>query len=93
MVACPLPFLQVGITPRRFTPSNHLLAVIMAQSTDNLDTRTKRILRRAQRLDDMQQAALLEEIEGTLALMERARTYAQHMGEEAMEVWRNLKRA
>lgn len=65
----------------------------MSTPMDNLDQRTKRIIQRAQRLDDMQQAAVLEELEGTIALMERAQTYAFHLGEEALEVWDGLRNA
>ena len=58
-------------------------------STDSLNTRTKKILRRAQGLQDEQQAALEEELATTLDALE---SFVHHMDDEAtagseLQVW------
>jgi hypothetical protein len=59
--------------------------------TSSLDHRTRKMLRRAQQLEDEQQAALMDELEMTLVDMERIETYAYHMAEEVSDVMKQLR--
>ena len=59
--------------------------------TSSLDTRTRKMLRRAQKLEDEQQAALMDELEMTLVDMERIETYAYHMAESVTDVMSQLR--
>lgn len=60
-------------------------------STRTLDTRTRKMLRRAQQLDDLQQEALQSELHTALKDMERIETYAYHMAESVADVMRQLR--
>ena len=59
--------------------------------TSSLDTRTRKMLRRAQKLEDEQQSALMDELEMTLVDMERIETYAYHMAESVTDVMSQLR--